>query len=104
MPALVRVFSLVAALSLFAFIWLVAGSRLPTPLRDFAVGNTIGFALVIYAATFVSLVFGAANYARVRELFRSRFKILLAMSLGTVLAYFLFVSLLLFGLSQATDL
>jgi hypothetical protein len=100
MPALIRVYSLVAALSVFAFVWLVAGSRLPRPYRDVD-GSAIGFAFVIYAAACVSVVFCAANYARVREMLRSRFKILFAMSLGAVITYFLFVSLALFSLWQA---
>jgi uncharacterized membrane protein YidH (DUF202 family) len=104
MPKLVGTFGLNAGLALLATAWLLLGAKLPEPYRDMDGGNAIIFALLIYFITLLSLVLGTINRARVREAFRSRYRVLFGVSASVVVAYFLFVSFTLYGLSQAKDL
>jgi len=105
MPTLVGTLSLIAGLALLATAWLFFGAKLPEPYRDIDGGNAIGFAFLIYFVSLVSLGLCAVGWDQVREVFRSRYKVLFGVSAAIVVAYFLFVSFAVYGLlSHATDL
>ena len=103
MPALVGTLSFVAGLAALALALLFLGPILPAPYRDTDGGDTLGFAFMVYLLALVALPFGAIGWPQVREAFRSRYTVLAGVSLATVTGYVLFVSYVLFSLTQATD-
>ncbi len=104
MPSLVSTFGVVAGLALLALFTLFFGSRLPVPFRDLDGGGSIGFAFLVYFVALVTLVVGAIARSDLRKLLRSRFKHVLLASMLIVVGYVGFVSIVLYSLSQATDL
>jgi hypothetical protein len=104
MRTLVSTFSILAILSVFSLLLLFFGTRLPAPLRDIDGGDTTGFAFFVYFTSIFSLLAGAVAWKQVREAFHSRYKYLLSASALVVIAFVGFVSFVLYGLSQSTDL
>ena len=74
MPILVSTFCVVAGLALLAPLALIFGARLPALFRDDNDTGMIGFALLVYFVSLVTLVAGAIGWTKIRDLLRSRFK------------------------------
>jgi hypothetical protein len=93
----------VAVLGVLVVAVLHIGPRLPEPFHLLDGGWLIGVGLLVYVASLLALVLGLSGLFRLKDIVGLE-RIVLVISGGVIVMYCVYVSAVLFGLSQATDL
>jgi hypothetical protein len=100
----VYVYSILAAMALLVTATLYLGPRLPEPFHLVDGGALIYLGILVYGLCLLVLVATPTGIFHVREAIRCRQRYVFVSALLVVVAYSVWVSLLLYGFSRSTDL
>jgi hypothetical protein len=104
MPSAIYVYCGLACLALLVTATLMVGPHLPEPFHMVDGGGAISCAIVLYAASVLTLIVTPTGILQIKDALRSRFRVLLVFSVFLVISYCIVVSLALYALSKSTDL
>ena len=104
MPGIVRWQVLLAGLAAITSAALYGGPRLPEPLHVTDGSLIIIFGLGVYVGCLIMIVITLSPRVDVQALLNSRHRMPFSISAAIILLYSIWVSTMLYGLSQSTDL